>query len=377
MNTNSEENKVEVNNIENSKENKFKTKAKGVVTKLKTDNKFRIKFILTIICICILIFAYFIFLHNRNLFGVAAKVGNVEISEQKVTDAVNKFRQDNNLEDTDKWNSYLDENDQLSSNIRLKQLDSLIESEVVNQVSVSENITVDDDAINKQVAIMKKNLGSDENFNKYLENNNISYSGYVESLRMYMVKQKTKRYMSDTTDITDSLKSSFYNSYKDQLNSGKGYYKLVFSSSEQTDANNVLSQLKSGNTTLKDEATKLSKKDTSSSQKTYPTYSFIENNSQIIKDTLANLQNGQISDLVVDGDKIYILGVVDQINSENISSFDDLSSYTQENIILYLRDSYQNELYKKELQNWMNKIGVIKYDMPFNCPYKRNVFWIN
>lgn len=377
MNTNSEENKVEVNNIENSKENKFKTKAKGVVTKLKTDKKFRIKFILTIICICILIFAYFIFLHNRNLFGVAAKVGNVEISEQKVTDAVNKFRQDNNLEDTDKWNSYLDENDQLSSNIRLKQLDSLIESEVVNQVSVSENITVDDDAINKQVAIMKKNLGSDENFNKYLENNNISYSGYVESLRMYMVKQKTKRYMSDTTDITDSLKSSFYNSYKDQLNSGKGYYKLVFSSSEQIDANNVLSQLKSGNTTLKDEATKLSKKDTSSSQKTYPTYSFIENNSQIIKDTLANLQNGQISDLVVDGDKIYILGVVDQINSENISSFDDLSSYTQENIILYLRDSYQNELYKKELQNWMNKIGVIKYDMPFNCPYKRNVFWIN
>lgn len=377
MNTNSEENKVEVNNIENSKENKFKTKAKGVVTKLKTDNKFRIKFILTIICICILIFAYFIFLHNRNLFGVAAKVGNVEISEQKVTDAVNKFRQDNNLEDTDKWNSYLDENDQLSSNIRLKQLDSLIESEVVNQVSVSENITVDDDAINKQVAIMKKNLGSDENFNKYLENNNISYSGYVESLRMYMVKQKTKRYMSDATDITDSLKSSFYNSYKDQLNSGKGYYKLVFSSSEQTDANNVLNQLKSGNTTLKDEATKLSKKDTSSSQKTYPTYSFIENNSQIIKDTLANLQNGQISDLVVDGDKIYILGVVDQINSENISSFDDLSSYTQENIILYLRDSYQNELYKKELQNWMNKIGVIKYDMPFNCPYKRNVFWIN
>ncbi len=376
MNTNSEENKVEVNNIENSKENKFKTKAKGVVTKLKTDNKFRIKFILAIICICILIFAYFIFLHNRNLFGVAAKVGNVEISEQKVTDAVNKFRQDNNLEDTDKWNSYLDENDQLSSNIRLKQLDSLIESEVVNQVSVSENITVDDDAINKQVAIMKKNLGSDENFNKYLENNNISYSGYVESLRMYMVKQKTKRYMSDATDITDSLKSSFYNSYKDQLNSGKGYYKLVFSSSEQTDANNVLNQLKSGNTTLKDEATKLSKKDTSSSQKTYPTYSFIEN-SQIIKDTLANLQNGQISDLVVDGDKIYILGVVDQINSENISSFDDLSSYTQENIILYLRDSYQNELYKKELQNWMNKIGVIKYDMPFNCPYKRNVFWIN
>jgi ketol-acid reductoisomerase len=52
-------------------------------------------------------------------------------------------------------------------------------------------------------------------------------------------------------------------------------------------------------------------------------------------------------------------------------------SYTQENIILYLRDSYQNELYKKELQNWINKIGVIKYDMPFNCPYKRHVFWIN
>lgn len=291
-------------------------------------------FYYTLIAVLTLLFAAAILLTscvNYSTDGTAAQVGDVKISEDSVSAAVQNFRASQNLATDEAWEKYLSANNQKPKDVRDKFLDQLIDDEVYRQIAADYGITAaNDDQLKNAVA------------------------------REFIKEAKP----------TKEAYSQLLAAYGEKFNGSKGYYQLMFKNDEEAKATQVLSELKSCKLTFDDAiATRLTE-DTMGVNFDYVIYDCLIVNPDPCPSVLAGMHPGQMSDLVKTKDYIYIFKVVDEIHcGVPLTSLSDLSDYTQDNLKHYAKVMDQANIVKQAFADRKKSIPITKYTCPTSLPY--------
>ena len=268
---------------------------------------------------------------NYSTDGTAAQVGDVKISEDAVTAAVQDFRTSQNLATDEAWEKYLASNKQKTKDVRDKFLDQLIDDECYRQIAASYGITApNDEKLKNAVA------------NQFIKEAKPSKEAYGQLLAIYGEK----------------------------FNGSKGYYQLMFKTDEEAKATQVLSALKAGTLSFDDAITGRIAEDTMGVNFDYVIYDCLIVNPDPCPAVLADMHPGQMSDLVKTKDYIYIFKVVDEIHcGVPLTSLSDLSDYTQENLKHYAKVMDQANIVKQAFTDRKKSIPITKYTCPTSLPY--------
>ena len=268
---------------------------------------------------------------NYSTDGTAAQVGDVKISEDSVTAAVQNFRASQNLTTDEAWEKYLASNKQKPKDVRDKFLDQLIDDEAYRQIALDYGITASNDEKLKNAVA-----------NQFIKEAKPSKEAYGQLLA----------------------------AYGDKFNGSKGYYQLMFKNDEEAKARQVYSALKAGTLSFDDAIAARIAEDTMGVNFDYVIYDCLIVNPDPCPAVLAAMHPGQMSDLVKSKDYIYIFKVVDEIHcGVPLTSLSDLSDYTQENLKHYAKVMDQANIVKQAFADRKKSIPITKYTCPTSLPY--------
>ena len=349
-------------------------KVLGVESNTSKNKKTTLKVILIIVAIILLVAGYMLFIHNKNFNGVAAKIGNVEIMESEITDEITKYRASNNMSEDADWFSYLDSKNIKASEIRSSFLDTKINTEVTKQIASNYNIEVTQAEIEKEIAYQKKQFDTEQAFLDNLSKYDYTLEMFTNEVKDYLLSTKVSKILVENAEVPDSLKTQFISTYKDKLNGSKGFYQLMFTSSQKSLAKSYLDQINSGQISFEDAVKKLTSEDTNGYNFDYVAYDCLIQMPDAVKNTMAGMNIGDKSGLIEADGYIYIIKLVDIIQCEELFNLNQLPEQTQSYLNKYIKEVNGKTIYNSELDKEKEKIGVVKYDMPVGTSYARGLF---
>lgn len=147
-----------------------------------------------------------------------------------------------------------EENKELFKEIKEQVLNEMIDQLVFLQKAKEKGIKISSQEVQKEIDLIKQQLGSDENFNEALKANNIT----LEELKEEMEKQlRIEKYLrqeisEEKIKVTDQEIKDYYNGYKEQVPEPEGFEELKESIEDiirqqkiETERNELLERLKS------------------------------------------------------------------------------------------------------------------------------------
>ncbi|MDO5329160.1 MAG: SurA N-terminal domain-containing protein [Coriobacteriia bacterium] len=287
--------------------------------------------------------------------GIAARVETTDIMEDKVTEAVQQYRESNNLLDDAKWKKYLNDSKMTAYDFRDQILDNLINDEVKNRIAQIKNITVTDEELDNQVS-MAKSLNNDTDFR--------------EVLRQDLINEKVAKTLVADADLTSTNIGRTMLKYSDKFNGSTGYYQIIFPSDKREQATNVYNNIKSGKVSFEEACTEVTSQDKTGINFDYIIYDCFIENPEPAKTRLTELNVGDVSEMIDAGNYIYMFKVVDKIHcSSPLTRLSELSDFTQRNIEMYAKIENGQNIYQTEFDKYKNSMYIKKFIPPANLSY--------
>ena len=304
--------------------------------------------------------------------GVAATVNGVEIKEDTITKYIQDFRTSSDLTTNDAWANWMNENSLDPSKVREQVIDYYVEQELTKQAAAEQNITVDSSEVDAQIENMKSNYSDDDAWKKALETAGITEDQYRESVENGLLQKalQEKVVTDDQTQVDDATLLSMLNSYSSMFNGAKRSSHILFASSDESTANDVLNKINSGELDFAEAAKQYSTDTASAVNGGDVGWDVLSNFVTQYTTALKDLSKGQVSGLVTSDYGIHIIKCTDEFTIEGEAT--SLDQFPSE-IVDYMRNIQKSQnkssAYSSWMTNYKEQADIVVNDIPSNAPY--------
>ena len=273
---------------------------------------------------------------SASVGGIAATVGDAEISEQTVTDYIQTFRETQSLNEEDAWGEWMAQYKMDPSEVRSEVIDYFVDKEVVKQAAAQNNVEVSDDEVNEQVDKMKANYSTDEAWQEALDESGTTEDQYRDSVRNAMLESKLEDVVSaDAEGPSDDEVLEMAQTYASAFSGAKRSSHILFSSDDQSKAQEVLDEINNGSISFEDAAEQYSTDTASAENGGDVGWDMLNSFVEDYTTALQGLEEGQVSDLVTSDYGIHIIKCTQVFTApETVTSLDQVPS----ELVDYIRD---------------------------------------
>lgn len=304
--------------------------------------------------------------------GVAATVNGVEIKEDTITKYIQDFRTSSDLTTNDAWANWMNENSLDPSKVREQVIDYYVEQELTKQAAAEQSITVDSSEVDAQIENMKSNYSDDDAWKKALETAGITEDQYRESVENGLLQKalQEKVVTDDQTQVDDATLLTMLNSYSSMFNGAKRSSHILFASSDESTANDVLNKINSGELDFAEAAKQYSTDTASAVNGGDVGWDVLSNFVTQYTTALKDLSKGQVSGLVTSDYGIHIIKCTDEFTIEGEAT--SLDQFPSE-IVDYMRNIQKSQNKSSSYSSWManykEQADIVVNDIPSNAPY--------
>jgi foldase protein PrsA len=303
--------------------------------------------------------------------GVAATVNGAEIEEDTITQAIEDIRTQMGTTDEDSWGEWMATNSYTPETVREEIIDSYIDQELVKQACEEKGITADEEEVNQYVESMKSNYDSDEAWQSALEAVGLTEDQYRENIELSLTSQELRTEVTaDLEEPTDEEVLESAQTYATYYDGAKKSSHIRFDSSDESQAQEVLEKLKSGELDFETAAETYSKDTSTSEDGGNMGWDVLSSYDTEYTTALADLNKGDISDLVTASDGIHIIMCTDVFEApEELTSLDQIPDEIVEYLRSMLESSNQSTAYYEWLDEAREAADIVINDMPEAVPY--------
>lgn len=302
--------------------------------------------------------------------AVAATVNGVEISEDEVTAMVDSVREQQSLSDEEAWGTWMAQYGYTPESVREEVLDGLINQELLLQKAGDRGVTVDDATVDENVESMKANYENDEKWQAALTSVGITEDQYRENIKLSLLYQGVVDSFADEAAPTDDQLLSSASTYAMYYNGAKRSSHILFDSSDEATAQEVLDQINAGTLDFAAAAEQYSKDTGSAASGGDVGWDKLSSFVTEYTDGLKDLSEGQVSGLVTSSYGIHIIKCTQVFTApDEITSLDQVPS----EFIDLVRNSVLQQNEQKAYSDWLTSCRdsseVVINEMPSGLSY--------
>lgn len=302
--------------------------------------------------------------------GVAAVVNGVEIGENAVTSYVSSFREMNGLSDDSAWAQWLVDRDYTVESAREDIVDFYIEQELLRQAAQSQDVVVSAEDIDAQINGMKANFDSDEAWQQALEQTGTTEALYRDMLEQEMLKQGLYDKVATSTEPSEEEMLPYAQMYASAYDGARKSSHILFGSSDEALAQEVLDKINSGELDFADAAAQYSTDTASAVDGGNVGWDCMTTFVTEYSDALSQLSEGEVSGLVVSEFGIHIIKCTELFEApETVISLDQIPSEFVDSIKTSLEKSSKDESYSKWMEDFKTNSAITISDMPQDIAY--------
>lgn len=272
---------------------------------------------------------------------IVARVNKEDIQEEAFNE---EYEIQSNLIEAQMGEGVLDQ--EISEGVTYKEqlkeevLNSLILEELISQDASKKDIEVSEEEIDKSIEEMKNEMGGEEEYNKFLEEQNMDEEYIRNYTKKNILLPKYKANFSEGLELKDKELEKYFKENKDGLIVLKA--RQILTETEE-EGNQVLKRLKDG-----EDFGELAKKesiDKSSAEVGGQLEPFQKGENEEFDEIVFNLKEGELSPLIKTDNGFHIVEV-----QERRDSFEELKSD--------LRNYMQEEKYVEHIQDLQNDAKI-------------------
>ena len=245
--------------------------------------------------------------------GIVAKVNGEEITQEEFDKEFNIFKDAYKKQFGEEVLSQeTEENKTLEDVLRENILEKLIIERLIFEEIDNLNIKISDEEIEKQFENYKNSLGGEEEYKKFLENNDFTEEFLKENIKKELLFQKHKEDFLDKTEISEEEKKKYFDANKDDLIQVRASHILVKTEEE---GKAILKKLEKGEEFASLAATESIDSATAIKGGDLGYFGKNENFVPEFKEAAFSLDVGQVSDLVKSDFGYHIILIEDRKDS--------------------------------------------------------------
>ncbi len=308
---------------------------------------------------------------SKAIGGAAATVNGVEISEQTVTDYIEGFRSAQGLDTEEAWGTWLATYGSTPESVREEVINTYVDEELTKQAAEENGVSVTDEEVDEQIQLMKANYGSDEAWESALSAAGTTEDQYRDSVRNAMLEQRLQeQVVSDVEGPSDEEMLSYAQLYAPAFNGAKRSSHILFASDDEATAQKVLDQINNGEISFEDAAKQYSTDTASAENGGDVGWDLLNSFVTEYTDGLSELDEGQVSGLVVSEFGIHIIKCTEVFTApEEITSTDQVPSELLDYISDMVMSSNTSSAYSEWWEKYKEGADIVINDMPEGLPY--------
>lgn len=303
--------------------------------------------------------------------GVAATVNGTEIQEDTVTAAIENIRTSMGLTDEQAWGEWLAENDYTPESVRQEIIDGYVDEELTKQGSESLDIHADEAEVNQYVDSMRGNYDSDTAWQDALASVGMTEDQYRENIALTLETQLLKaKVAEDAAEPTDEDLLTMAQNYLTSYDGAKKSSHILFDSSDEATAKEVLEKIKAGELDFATAAAEYSKDTGTSGDGGNVGWDKLNNLVTEYTAALKELNKDEVSDLVTSSYGIHIIKCTDVYTApEKLEKLSDLPEEFQESVRAMYNTQNESQAYYTWLDGQREASDIKVNDMPEGLPY--------
>jgi len=301
--------------------------------------------------------------------GTAATVNGEKIAEDEVTVTVESVRSQLGVTDEASWAQWMIDNDYTSEKVREEVLDGLIEQEVLRQGAKELGVTVEQSEVDEYVNSIKSSFESEEAWNEALAQAGMTEDEYREAIELALLSQGVEKSFATTEEPAAEDMLSYAQMYATYYDGAKRSSHILFASTDEATARDVLGKINSGELAFEDAAAQYSL-DSSSANGGDVGWDALTTFVTEYQSALDGLSVGQVSDLVVSTYGIHIIKCTEEFKAPaEVTSVDPLPQAFADSIRTMLQSSMASEAYAAWLDEQRENAEIVINEIPTSVPY--------
>ena len=301
--------------------------------------------------------------------AIAATVDGNEVSENQVTDYIERFRSSQGLTEESSWRDYLKKQDLTPDTLRSRIIESYVSQYLVNEGAEQMGVAPTDKDIDRALANAKALYGTDNAWQESLDKNSTTEEEYRENLQMHLAYDNLEEALDPKEEPNEDEMLDHAKIFAKAYDGAKKSSDILMDKDAADDAERVLELLKNGEMTFADAAARYSS-DATADRDGNLGWDVTANLSATYKEALARLDKGEISDLIEDADGIHIIMCTDVYNApDEVTSLDQIP----EECVQSIRESLMVQARDKAFDEWYEQFraqaDVAVNPMPEGLPY--------
>lgn len=248
----------------------------------------------------------------------AALVNGQRIEEKTVTDYIADYREKQQLTSEEDWGKFLANNNKTVEEFRSDIIDYFVQRELIRQGAAEKGVEVDSSSVDELYNSVRSQFSDDQSWNDALSEAGLTEQSYRKELEFVSLQQKLGEKLRQEKDDLSELEQSELDSakeYKDQLNGARKSSHILFKTEDEATAQSVLDQIKAGTLSFEDAVQQYSTDEASKADGGNVGWDKQNSFIEAYTNALANLQKDQVSDLVKSDYGIHIIKCTDVWNA--------------------------------------------------------------
>jgi len=301
--------------------------------------------------------------------AVAAKINDVTITEDEVTNMIEAIRAQYGVTDEATWAQFLIANSMTPEQVREQMIDSFIERELVKVGAKQEGITIDSAEIDTYVESMRANYATEDAWKEALKGAGFTEEEYRENIEVSLLQQKLNAQFTESVELTDDDRLEAARTYIPYYDGARRSSHILFAADDQATAQQVLDQINAGTLDFADAAKQYSL-DGSAANGGDVGWDVTSNFVTEYQTALSSLEEGQVSGLVTSQYGIHIIKCTEVFKApDEVTSLDQLPEAFRETIERMATSLKAQNAYQEFLEGVRESCDVVVNDMPSNVPY--------
>lgn len=297
--------------------------------------------------------------------AVAATVNGDQIKEQTITDYIENFRASQGLTTDEDWGNYLADMGMTPEELRQQTIDYYVQMKVIDQDAASKGITVSDDEVTAQLDEIKEYYGYDDaQFAEQVESIGYTVDTYAEYVKQSLLQQKLSEAVVEEAVPSDEELLESAQSYTSILDGAKNVETIVFEATDAEKAQQVADEIAAGGDFEQLKA------DNSVTEE-YDGWDVFGQFSETLTTAIADLQVGDVSDVITDDDYLFITKVTEicTVGEEGFASLDEVPEAIRTQISDAITASNSSAEFSNYVDELVENADVVINDMPEGLPY--------
>lgn len=302
--------------------------------------------------------------------GVAATVGDVEIGEKAVTDYIESFRSQQQLEDESTWAQWLVDGGYTPDGIRSQVVDTFANQQLVLRAAEENGVSVEEADVDAQMQSMEEQYGSAEQLDSALASMGMSRESMRAQIELGMLEDRLKEKVATASEPDPDELDSYAQMYAAAYNGAKKSSHILFASDDEATAQQVLDSINAGELDFAEAARQYSIDEGSAQDGGNVGWDCLATFVTDYQTALDGLEEGQTSGLVTSPFGIHIIRCTEVYAApQGAVTIDQIPTEFADSIRGALEEASLEESYQQWFEAYRDEVGVTVEEMPSDMPY--------